>query len=639
MRKTRNEAAKLRRCNLAFLLLGLPALSLIFAKISLAKEEIKSPESEAPVTAVVSASKREQPLEKVSRFVTVITREDIEKSGSVFVLDLLRAIPGVTVTQSGPLGRTVGIFIRGTNGNHTLIMVDGVQINSPTTGQAELADLTTENVVSVENIDRIEILRGPQSVLYGSRALGGVINIITKVGEKKLKASSRFEYGTYETFYESGIVEGQFKNVSFSGSGSRLDTEGPGENDGFQNTRATGHGKIDLTENSNLDVAFHYYNALVGIEDGAFRPDPNAWSKSREQILNTTYNISLTDWWEQKIKYSFFHDMLFSNDPADPGTRQAEFPFKLDTDRHDVEWQNNFYLGDFDVITAGYEFEHARSNNKTFDRIFRTHGWYVQNELTLWKNWSIVSGVRIDYNSFYNTVASPLVSSGYWIEKTETKLKGSFGRGFRAPTLNELFFPNFGNPNLDPEDNWGWDAGFEQFFWGKKMSLTADYFHNSIKNLIEFINVGNFVFQAQNVNRATTQGVELEHKMALFKNLTVKNAYTYLDATDHSTRKRLIRRPWHSGRTGLSYDWRRWHLNADWVFVGMREDRTGASARPPREKNPGYTRLDVFLGFDVNQYLQVYGRIEDLTHDHYQEVLGFQNPSTRFVIGVKGKLG
>jgi len=600
-------------------------------------EKIKITNHEPPVVAVVSASKREQPLEKVTRFVTVITREEIERSGSVFVLDLLRAIPGVAVTQSGPLGRTVGIFIRGTNGNHALMMVDGVQINSPTTGQADLADLTTENITSVENIERIEILRGPQSVLYGSKALGGVINIITKAGEKKLKASTRFEYGTHETFYESGVLEGKERGLSFSGSGSRFDTQGPGENDGFQNTRATGHAKLEVTDISNLDVAFHYYNALVGIEDGAFRPDPNAWSKSREQILNTVYTIALTDWWEQKLKYSFFHDMLFSNDPADPGTSQLEFPFKLDTDRHTGELQSNFSLGDFDVLTVGYEFEHARSNNKSFDRIFRTHGWYTQNELTLWKNWTIVGGVRIDYNSFYHTVASPLVSSAYMFEKTQTKFKGSFGRGFRAPSLNELFFPNFGNPNLEPEDNWGWDAGFEQFFWEKKSSLTAAYFHNSIKNLIEFVNVGNFVFQAQNVNRATTQGVELEHKIFPWKNLTVTTVYTYLDATDDATGKRLIRRPWHSGRAGLSYDWWRFHLNMDWAFVGMREDRTGAAARPPREKNPGYTKLDVFLGFDLNKYFQIYGRIEDLTHDHYQEVLGFPNPSTRFVIGTKGK--
>lgn len=594
--------------------------------------EYSQSRQEPTLTAVVSASKREQPIEKVSRFVTVITRKEIEKSGAVYVIDLLRGVPGVTVTQSGPSGRTSSVFMRGTNSNHTLVMVDGVEINSPTTGAAELADWT------VDGIDRIEILRGPQSVLYGSKALGGLINIITKSGEKPgLHGNAGFEYGTYETFKESGGLEGKWDRFSFAGSGGRLDTEGPGENDGFQNTEATGHAQWGVTENSNLDTSFHYYNSLAGIEDGGFRPDPNAWNKAREQMVNTAYTASLTEWWEQKIRYSFFHDMLFSNDPADPGTSQLEFPFKLDTDRHTGEWQSNFFLGDWDVFTVGYEFKHEASNNKAFDRIFRTHGWYVQNELTLWENWTVVGGVRIDRNSFYHTVASPLVSSGYWIEKTQTKLKASFGRGFRAPSFNELFYPNFGNPSLSPEDNWGWDAGFEQFFWEKKASFSAAYFHNSIKDLIQTVNVGNFVFEAQNVSRATTQGVELESKISPCKGLNLRTGYTYLDAVDNSAEKRLIRRPWHSGKAGVSYDWWRFHANIDWIFTGMREDRTGASSRPPREKNSGYTRLDAFLGFDVNSYFQVYGRVENLTHEHYQEVLGFQNQSTRFVAGVKGK--
>ena len=258
--------------------------------------------------------------------------------------------------------------------------------------------------------------------------------------------------------------------ASYSGSGSRLDTAGPGQNDGFEDTRATGHAKLGVTQNSNLDVAFHFYNALVGIEDGAFRQDPNSWNKSREQILNTDYTLSPFEGWEQSFQYSFFHDSLFSVDPPDEGTTQAESRFKLDTDRHTFEWQNHFFLGDFDVLTAGYEFEHSRTNNKTFDRIIRNHGYFLQNELTLWEDWQVVAGVRIDDHQFFGTEASPLVSTGYWFEKTQTKFKASLGKGFRAPTMNELFFPGFGNPNLAPEKSWGWDAGFEQFFWDKNQA-------------------------------------------------------------------------------------------------------------------------------------------------------------------------
>lgn len=602
-------------------------------KSSKPNPEMKGKEA-PPVRATVTATRREISVEKSTRFVTVLTREDIEKSGAVFVPDLLRALPGVTVTQSGPLGRTVGLFVRGMNANQTLIMVDGVEINSPTTGQGELTDLTTENITSVENIERIEILRGPQSTLYGSEAMAGVVNIVTKTGKRPFGAEGRFEFGTDETFYEAGVAEGKWRTFSFSGSGSRLDTEGPGENDGFEDTRVTGHAKIEVTDKSNLEVAFHFYNALVGIEDGSFRQDPNRWQRSREQILNNVYTLQLFDGWEQSFKYSFFHDMLFSVDPPDPGTTQTESRFKLDTDRHTFEWQNHFFLGDFDVLTAGYEFEHNRSNNKTFDRIIRNHGWFLQNELTLWQDWTLVAGVRIDDNQFFGTKASPLVSSGYWFEKTQTKLKGSFGRGFRAPTLNELFFPGFGNPDLLPEQSWGWDTGVEQYFWHKKIMLSAAYFHNSIKNLIQFTGRP---LRAQNIARGKTQGVETEFKVSPLENLEFRINYTYLDAIDADTGKRLIRRPWHSGRAGLSYGFWKFRFNLDWVFVGPREDRTDIAARPPREKNPGYTRLDALLTFDFNKWFQVYFRGENLTDDHYDEVLGFDNPTARLFVGTKAR--
>ena len=607
----------------------------LLAAESETSKEMEGLEEKPPVTAVISATKHETPLEKITRFVTVITREEIEKSGKVYVIDLLRASPGVTVNQSGPAGRTVGVFVRGTEGDHVIIMLDGVQINSPTTGTGELADLTTENLISTKNIDRIEILRGPQSTLYGSDAVGGVINIITKAGGKRgIHADSRFEYGTYRTFYETGGLSGQWDRFSFSGSGARLDTKGPGDNDGFEDTRGFGHGKIRVTENSDLDVAFHYYNALVGIEDGAFRQDPNRWNKSREQILNTDYTISLKEWWEQSFKYSFFHDLLRSEDPRNPGAGGPDpesSPFKLNTDRHTFEEKSHFFIGDFDTLTAGYEFEHTHSDNKSFNRIVRNHGWFAQNELTLWKIWTIVAGIRIDKNDFFGTEASPLVSSALWIEKTMTKIKGSFGKGFKAPSFNELFFPGFGNPLLHAEKSWGWDAGFEQSYWDKKGNLSAAYFHNSIDNLIEAVQISNFVFEAENIGKAATQGVELEHKITPWRHLTFSTSYTYTHAVNAETGKRLIRRPRHQGKVGLTYDFWKFHLATDWILVGDREDFGTA-------KNKGYTRLDVALFYDLTKYFQIYTRAENLTDDHYQEVLGFDNPGARFIVGVKGEI-
>lgn len=588
-----------------------------------------------PVVAVVSATRREESIEKITRFVTVITREEIEKSGKRYVMDFLRGQPGVTALQGGSNGRITSVFVRGTNSNMTLVMLDGVQINSPTTGTANLENFT------VTDIERIEIVRGPQSVLYGADALGGVINIITKPGkERGLHGDAQFEYGTHETFNESGSLSGQFDKFSFSGAGGRFDSEGPGENDGYQNTTARGHANLKTTENSDLDVAFYYYNALVGIDDGAFVQDPNNHSTSREQVVNSKYTVALTDWWEQYVQYSFFHDMLFSFDPRNPGAGGAdpESRFKLDTDRHTVEYQSSFHIQDFDVLTLGYEFEHANANVKRsqasggFERLARNHGWFLQNELTLWQIWTIVGGIRLDRYDFFGTEANPLFSTGLWIEKTQTKLKGSFGRSIKAPTFNELFFPNFGNTSLQAEKNWGWDAGFEQFYWEKRGSFAAAFFHNDIENLIQFVRVGALTIP-ENVAQARTRGLELEHKIRLRDNLTFYTNYTYTDAIDKVLHKRLVRRPWHQGKLGLTYDWGKAHFSADWLLVGDRDE----TSTGPRVKNDGFTKLDFFVSYDITQYLQIYGRVENATNDHYYEVLGFENPSTRFFAGVKTK--
>ena len=594
------------------------------------ESKIESPPQPPPVQAVVIANKRPVPIEKISRFVTVITREDIRNQRAVFVVDVLRALPGVTVMQSGPSGRNVGLFLRGLNSNHALVLVDGTQVNSPTTGQFDVTSIT------VDNVDRIEVLRGPQSVLYGADAMGGVVNIVTREGREGLHSDARFEVGSHETFFESAEADGGAKGQSFSGSFSRLDTEGPSENDGFEDTTVTTSVTLAPAQGHKIENTFRYFSALAGIEDGAFAVDPNRWQKSREQVSNTRYTHTPVPWFEQSLNYNFFHDRLLSVDPPDTST-QLESRFKLDSDRHTLEYKADFYIGDFDILTTGYEFEHTRSNNKSVDKILRNHGWYVQDELELFKRWTIVGGVRIDRHSTFGTEASPLVSSSLRFPETGTKFKASFGKAFRAPSTNELFFPGFGDENLRPEKSWGWDAGVEQSSCAGRLESSAAYFQNDVDDLIQFALVGGS-FKAANIARARTQGVELDSTLQLSDSLSVKTFYTYTNAVDKDLGKFLVRRPRHQGGMAVDYRWRRWHLHSDLRMVGARDDQTGVFTRPAREKIGGYVRWDASVGFQLSKFLEVYGRVENLSNDHYQEVIGFDSPSTQFFVGVRGSL-
>lgn len=593
---------------------------------SVTNEDIQNLPSKPPVTTLVSATRREIPIEKATRSVTVITRSEIDRSGKTMVLDLLRGVPGVMITQSGGYGRESGIFIRGFNKESTLVMLDGVQINNPNQSLASLEHLTTAN------IEQIEIIRGPQSVLYGADAAGGLVNIVTKPdADKGLHGGARASFGTYQTFYEEAHLSGAAERFSFNTAGGRMDSEGLSHNDDYENTTARFNGRLNVTENSDLDVAFHHYNSITGLEHGAFNADPNANSRSNQQMVNTKYTVSLAEWWQQSAKYSLFHDSGLNVNPADFAGRTAVDEvnlFKINSNRHTFEYQSNFYIKDFDVLTVGYEFEHTNTKSKSsglYERLTRNHGWFAQNELTLWKIWTFVSGIRFDRHELYGVEASPLFSSALWIEKTQTKLKGSFGRGFRSPTFNQLFSPisNFGNPNLLPESSWTWDAGFEQFYGDQRGSFSAAFFDARIKNLI--VNT----FPASNVGSARSQGVELEHRIKIYEGLYFNTNYTYTHSINRETEKRIARIPRHMGKFGLSYDYKRIHGSVDWIWVGSRDDGT--------TRLDEYTRLDLALFYDLTQWAQIYGRIDNATNDDYYEVRGFDTLHTAFTVGTKAK--
>ena len=601
---------------------------------SVPKPDPKVPDSSAkqkpPVTTVVSANRRPVPIEKVSRAVTVITREEIQRSGKVFLLELLRGVPGVTVIQLGPHGREAQILIRGLNKESTLVQMDGVQINNGNQSLAALQNITTAN------IERIEILRGTQSVLYGADAVGGLINIITTAENKKgVHAGGKFDYGTYNTFYEEGNVSVNQDRFAVSAAGGRMDSDGLAENDGYENTTARAHAKLQVSDNSDLDVAFHHYNSIVGIDDGlisgTFRTDPNRNTRSNQQVVNTRYTVALANGWQQHLQYSLFHDSNLSIDPRNPNVTTGADPeskLQLNANRHNIEYQSDFFIRDFDILTAGYELEHSAIKSKstsTYDQLARNHAWFVQNELTLWKIWTIVAGSRFDYHELYGTEVSPLVSTGLWIAKTMTKLKASYGKGFRAPTFNQLFFPNFGVPTLQPETSWNWDAGFEQFYWDQRGSFSAMYFDSKVRNLIQNLTL------ATNIGSARSQGVEFEHRIRLLDGLYFNTAYTYTHSIDRGNHKRLLRVPRHQGKFGLTCDFWRFHFTGDWIWVGSREDSGTV-------KLDNYNNVGLALFFDLCKYAQIYGRVDNALNDHYQEANGFNMPLAQFTTGVKAEI-
>ncbi len=609
-------------------------------KVAAKKKESQEIESTAdPV--VVTATRNAQPLSQVGLPVTVITRKQIEQEGKVQMLDALRSVPGLTVVRSGRRGRTVSLFLRGANANQTLFMVDGVQYTSPTTGFFDVTNLM------IEDIERIEIIKGPQSDLYGSEAMGGVINIITRSGKKgRPKIEGRFEFGSEYTFYETGTFHGGVGPVDYFGNFTRMDSDAGVakrriEDDGYQNTSVTGRVGVQLPLGGKLDTSYRFVNGFTPIDDGAFRNDENRWQKSKDNAVTTVLTLNPFTWLSETVKFAYFDERLLSIDPGNNGLRrpERESVFKLDVQNYTLDWQNTVHPWRGNTLTGGYQFEVQRGDNRTFDRIIRDGGYYIQDQQSFWGRLFLTAGARLEDNSAFGDSLNPKVSAAYLLKETGTKFKASFGTGFRTPTMNELFFPNFGNPSLQPEHSREFDWGFEQQlpFFNHKVEL--DMYHSHYKNLIQALPGPGGRFLAQNTGKATMDGLELIYTASVIPGfLDVTGFWSYLLTHDKSIAGgELIRRPKNSGGVNANFHHKRLNFNIDANFLGNRKDRTGFAGRPPVEINKGYALVDLMLSYDLFQNWQLYGRAENVMDAEYDEVLGFDTSGALFYGGVKMK--
>lgn len=613
---------------------------------------------------VVTATRTEVPLKETSTAVTVITAEDIDQRQAETVAEVLRTVPGLDVAQSGSRGTTTSVFLRGAESDQTLVLIDGVEVNSPTLGSFDFSNLTTEN------IERIEILRGSGGTLYGSQAVGGVINIITKKGEGTPTASVSAEGGNGSTHREVFTFSGAHGILGFSGAAAYLDSEGFRPfNDGYRNFSTNLRLDVTPLPQGSLRSFFRYTAAEIGLfnnKNFLGIPDANARQKSDFILWKSEWEHLLTDALSYRVAGSYVKDNLrFFDEPDrfDPDNFTiSHFPVELTT----AEFQANYDWRTFSTTTFGFEFEErvadVRSNSNfgssAFDESRNNFAYYLQEQLRfLNERLFLVGGFRLDDNEDFGTEISPSWSLAYVVPQTGTKLKGGFAEGFRAPNFNELFFPGFGNPDVGPELSSEWTAGFEQFLWSERFSLEVIYFTRRVKDQIEGVLVDpeRFRFQTENVGRVDIQGVEVIPVLRLLPGLTLSGNFTFLDVdlkgtcpfdfTADPKDDCLLRRPSQKGsvmvnyaRQGLGGTDDLLNLNVNLQVVGDRDD---VDPRRGFRTNPMYARTDVAVsytlpsGFFSFSRFTVYGKIENLFDRNYQEILGFRAPPLNYLIGVR----
>jgi vitamin B12 transporter len=614
-----------------------PLLMLLMLMMVVVPREVaaqpQAPRNIDPV--VISATKVETPQGRLGASVTVISGDEIVEKNYPTVEEALRHVPGVDIQRSGGLGKTTTIRIRGAGAQQVQVMVDGLRVKSPTLGIAELSDL------SVDAIERIEIVRGPQSTLHGADAIGGVVNIITKKGQGPPRTTVQVEAGTFETYREQATLSGSWKAFSYTLSGSHYDTRGYLKNDDATQSAFAGRFDYDFPWQGTLSLKGRYIKNETDLPIFSTSPvtvfDPNSQQQSETWLYNINYDQKVTEWWDFHLRYGqWFNRAGFQNAPP-PGTFTTVS--QVNTERREAEFLNNFHMGKWNTLTVGAEHRDEIGRNRgTFRKVINVMSLFAQDEVNLFDRVILGGGVRHEDNDSFGESLTGRASVAVLIPETGTKLRGAWGEGFRAPSINDLFFPGFGNPQLQPEESVSWEVGVDQRLWNNRLRFGATYFHNDFENLIQIINIpGTFLFQPVNVGRAVTEGVEVYAEADPVDWLTFYANYTYTRTEDLNTFRPLRRFPRNKWATGAVFTWDKLRLFVEAIVVGEQFE----SETLLRSYNPGYHRVDVGGTYQIwgragiMERAELLARFNNITDERYTEVFGFPAPRFNCLIGLR----
>jgi vitamin B12 transporter len=593
------------------------------------------------------------------------------------VADALRWAQGLAVFQSGGPGTTVDVRMRGGTPEQTLVLIDGAIVNSATIGTYDFANLTTDN------IERIEILRGNQSMLWGADAMGGVINITTKRGRGTPNVGAFAEYGSFNTIREGASVSGKKGPIDFTGTISRWDTanfsainyrRGADERDGYHNWQGSARLGVDLPKDGRLEFSFRWLEGIANFDGFNFDFGTNqlnpadvlgAKSRDTQYVYAGSYTQPLTSWWMQKLTMARATDSLFSTNGTifrDLVNGTVGVPFQdtsqIETTSNRVEWQHNFQVAKPLLLTAGYQFREQIGENTNLltqtttvpNKIVSSNAGFGEAQLNLWDRLFGTAGIRQDEYNVFGSATTYRVTGGYLHQETGTKLRGSYGTGFRAPTINQLFFPGFGNPKLLPEKSQGWDVGIDQVLPKDLGSVSVGYFWTRYRNLILSVPdpaicgvdpVFGTNFCAVNAGLSRAQGVEANAKIRLvrdkswIKSLDLMVQYTYTSTTDltpgPTQNTRLPKWPLHQWSTILSYQpIEAVRANLEGRYVGQRFNNVGNS-----QSIPSFLVWNLSATYDVNAHMQAYVRADNIFNEKYEEVLFFGTPIRSVFGGVR----
>jgi outer membrane cobalamin receptor len=591
-------------------------------------------------TAVVTATRSLASTSDVASNVDVIDREQIDASHIESTADLLRNVVGADIVQTGNRGGISSLFLRGGNSNQTKILMDGVPLNQPG-GTYDFAHLATDNV------SRMEIVRGPQSSLYGSDAMAGVVQIFTRRGTGSPEGEYAIEGGNYSTLKESAAARGSWRKFDWSNTFSRLDTDNIEPNNDYRNSSYFGNFGFTPGAGQTLRGTLFHTSSRVGTPGynapGFTSFGPNDHATNLERAAGLTYQALVGSRLTQHFGYSYYdHNYNYF---SSFGVSQIAHT------RHHGEYRGDLATPSAGTLTYGMDFDRESGTVAGADHIRNNSGWYVQQQFEAWSRLNVSVGGRLENNTTFGTRANPKVGLSFKA-MPGTRLRFAAGSGMTEPSYTENFSTSvffLGNSNLAPERSRSWETGVEQSFLNNRMTADLTWFDNRVQNWIQLVSNPDFTAKYQNIGRIRARGLETRVR-ARVNRLSVQANYAYLDGqVEQSSQSSfpyrpgdpLIRRPKHSGDLVLTWIERKWTARWGTRAVGRRADSDFFAYAIPNSltSNPGYSVSDATFTYDFARPISAFIRLDNIFNRDYQEVLGYLALRRSVVVGTRIRIG
>lgn len=636
------------------------ALALISAGNAKAQElDYAEDDSVLLQTLILGGGRTPVDKEQSGKAITVITGEELEQRQVRYVADALRQVPGFAVSRMGSFGSTTQVRVRGAEGNHLLVMIDGVEASEASTGEFDFGSLL------VDDIERIEVLRGPQSAFWGSNALAGVVNIVTRRGKRDgVHASTRGEIGSDGTRLGGFSVSGGAENFDMALSGVYRGTDGfnasrfGSEEDGDLNRTFNGRFNWDLTPDLVIDGTFRHVNRRSDTDpqdytylsptygyviDGDTETATREWLRSIG-LTHTSPGGALT----QKVRYS-------ATDTRRDNYEDGVMISWTEGTRENATYQATYELIAGEAVhlfTGGYEWERESFSpshlTQTFERA--THSVVGEYRGAFYDQFFVNAAVRNDWNDRFADAITYSLSGAWKIPGTGSRLHASVGTGVTNPTFYEQFgySPSSfsGNPDLLPEKSFGWDVGIEQTLFDGRLVIDVTYFNQNLENEIATVYGPAPDYLSSPINRegvSLRQGVEVSATIDFFNGFRATGTYTWLDATEQTLaggpRLKEIRRPRHTASLNASYRFLedRAEVFGEVIYNGEMLDNAFVPSLPSQVTMDAYTIVNTGGSFKLTDNVEVYGRVENLFDEDYEEVFTYATQGRTSFVGLRAR--